>query len=47
VQRWEDLHRYQLQRLSDGQLQVQMQTESRGVVGQPLRFTASLAAPPS
>jgi hypothetical protein len=47
VQRWEDLHRYQLQRLSDGQLQVQMQTESQGVVGQPLRFTASLAAPPS
>jgi len=45
VQRWEELHRYQLQRLSDGQLQVQVQTESQGVARQALRFTASPAAP--
>ncbi len=40
VDRWEDLHRYRLQRRSDGTLQVEMQTDSRGVAGPVLRFTA-------
>lgn len=40
VDRWEDLHRYRLQRLPGGGLQVEMQTESRGVARPPLRFHA-------
>lgn len=40
VNRWDDLHRYRLQRLGDGQLAVEMQTESQGVARPPLHFTA-------
>jgi len=46
--RWEDKHRYRIQRQGDQTLGVQMQTESQGVVRPPLNFIARrlAAAPP-
>ncbi len=43
-ERWENVHRYRLERRPDGLLDVQLQTQSQGVAQRPLRFTVKRVA---
>jgi len=44
-ERWENVHRYRLERLPDGSLDVRFQTQSQGVAQRPLGFVARRVPP--